>query len=133
MLDCILKTLQQPREGEGGSGHQAHIPSPTQMFPEPPRPGPRTGPHTCGAADGLRLRIRSPSLAFKRALKKPDLPNRESEAGAQPRACAPGGGRRGWVVGGRGAEWAALSVMLTSRVPLLSHLELWGFFFFFDV
>ncbi|XFG01480.1 hypothetical protein AB1E19_005104 [Capra hircus] len=66
-----------------------------QMFPEPPRPGPRTGPHTCGAADGLRLRIRSPSLAFKRALKKPDLPNRESEAGAQPRACAPGGGRRG--------------------------------------
>lgn len=72
--------------------------------PGAPRPGPHEGPHTCGAAHGLRLRIRSPSLAFKRALKKPDLPNRESEAGAQPRACARGGGRRGWLVGGRGAE-----------------------------
>ena len=32
------------------------------------------------------------------------------------------------VLAGQGHE-AALSMMLTARVPLLSHLELWGFFF----
>ena len=54
--------------------------------------------HTCGAAHGLCLRTRSLSLAFKGALKTRPTQS-ESEAGAQQRACAQGGGRRGWAVG----------------------------------
>lgn len=76
-----------------------HYPPPTQTFPG--------GPPGCGAAHlwrgpRLPLRSRSPSLAFKRALKRRPTQSRERGRGLR-RACAPGGGRRGWAVeGGEG-------------------------------
>lgn len=98
------QTLQQPR-WRVVLGIRPTFPPPHRRSGSRP-PAPHAGPHTCGAAHGLRLRIRSPSLAFKRALKK-TRPTQSRERGRGPAegVCAGRGsaGLVGWGGGGRSA------------------------------
>lgn len=90
-------------EGQERSQQLGPVLGPSPTLP-PPHPRRCSGEaYRCAAAHLWRRQraLTAPSFSFKQALKTRLSKSREQGQGP-PRACAPGGGRRGWAGGGRG-------------------------------